>query len=349
MPNACQKEYGPGWAAAIRLPRIRIPCSYYTMHAAQTKTILCLAPIITVALAAWLEAGPERVSIDAVARSYGYPRPHVSDTSLTLRSNYSRLEFTHGNRRMLVNGIVVMMNDAFIYESDKASVARIDLETVINPVLRPQDVDAPRASRLVVIDPGHGGADGGMSGNGLQEKGLVLDISRRVSDRLIGSGLPVRLTRYGDHSISLGERVRRAKRWQAAIFVSIHINAADNRNAAGFETYVVPAKGFYSTSSKKLDLRSYPGNRFDAENTALAYQVHRSVLSNAPGADRGIKRARYVVIRDAPCPAILIECGFASNPTEARRLVRSDHRARIANGIAKGIVRYYEVAGKEQP
>ena len=81
----------------------------------------------------------------------------------------------------------------------------------------------------------------------------------------------------------------------------------------------------------------------------MAYQVHGAVLSTAPGADRGIKRARYVVIRDAPCPAILIECGFASNPTEARRLVRSDHRARIANGIAKGILRYYEVAGRAQP
>jgi N-acetylmuramoyl-L-alanine amidase len=319
------------------------------MPAAKTKTILCLAPIIAVALAGWLEAGPERVSIDAVARRYGYPRPDASDTSLTLKSNYSRIEFTHGHRRMLVNGIVVMMNDAFICEPDKASVARIDLETVINPVLRPQDVDTPRSSRLVVIDPGHGGTDGGMSANGLTEKGLVLDIARRVSNRLIGSGVPVRLTRYGDHSISLGERVRRAKRWHAAIFVSIHINAAENPHAAGFETYVVPAKGFNSTSSKKSDLRSYPGNRFDAENTALAYQVHGAVLSTAPGADRGIKRARYVVIRDAPCPAILIECGFASNPTEARRLVRSDHRARIANGIAKGILRYYEVAGRAQP
>jgi N-acetylmuramoyl-L-alanine amidase len=282
-----------------------------------------------------------------VARMYGYARPKASDTTLTLHSRYSRLEFTHGNRKVLFNGMVVMMNDAFMMTPHKPSVARVDLDSVLNPLLRPQDVASPRATRLVVIDPGHGGADGGMHGNGLLEKGLVLDIARRVSDRLVGARVPVRLTRYGDHAISLHERVRRAKRWEAAVFVSIHINAAANRRAAGFETYVIPAKGYNSTASDRPDPRAYAGNRFDAENTALAYQVHRSLLSAAPGADRGIKRARYIVIRDAPCPAVLVECGFASNHTEAKRLARSDHRAKIAAGIAKGIVNYYEVAGKK--
>lgn len=315
------------------------------MRSAQAKLILWGTLVCALCQASLATA--TRVPMSTVGRTYGYPKPAISDNTMTLRSRYSRFDFTHGNRKIIFNGTVVMMNDAFKITPGSPSIAKVDLESVINPLLRPQDVRAPRRTKLVVLDPGHGGADGGMKGNGLQEKGLVLDIAKRVSDHLVAARVPVRLTRYGDHTISLNERVRRATRWQAAVFVSIHINAASNKNAAGFETFVVPAKGFTSTSSSRPDKREYAGNRHDAENTALAYQVHRSMLNSAPGADRGIKRARYVVIRDAPCPAVLVECGFATNRTEAKRLARSDHRAKIASGIAKGILRYYEVAGRD--
>ncbi len=82
------------------------------------------------------------------------------------------------------------------------------------------------------------------------------------------------------------------------------------------------------------------GNRFDKKNTLLGYYLHRGMLKQAKAIDRGIKHARFEVLRNAPCPAVLLECGFITNKGEAAKVIGREHRAALAKGIANGIMSY---------
>jgi N-acetylmuramoyl-L-alanine amidase len=195
--------------------------------------------------------------------------------------------------------------------------------------------------RTVVLDPGHGGEDSGAVGaQRVCEKKVALDVAARVAARLRDSGVVVRMTRTQDQTLPLYQRPACARRWGADLFVSMHLNSSRNDDAAGLETYIVPAAGYPSTSSTRADSRSCDGNRFDAQNALLAYYLQRGVLSTARIPDRGIKRARFEVLTEAPCPAALVECGFVSNRSEARRLRDAEYREALADGISRGILTY---------
>ncbi len=174
-----------------------------------------------------------------------------------------------------------------------------------------------RAFDTVVLDPGHGGHDRGASFGYVFEKHLALDTARRVAELLQQSGLRVVMTRSDDTFIPLPGRAAVGNRYSNAIFVSIHYN--DNKSGgSGVEAYY-HFSGSYS-------LAAY----------IQAYLVQRTKLPN-----RGVKHANFHVIRNTTRnPAVLIECGFVSNPTERSRMMTGEFRARIAEGIAQGIVAY---------
>jgi N-acetylmuramoyl-L-alanine amidase len=197
----------------------------------------------------------------------------------------------------------------------------------------------------VLLDPGHGGDDAGAPGPGrVTEKKLNLDIAKRVRDRLADTGLRVLMTRDRDRTADLADRQRRAAQWNADLFVSIHLNSSADRNVHGTETYVVPAAGFPSTAqadaARKSEAAGVPGNQFNAANLVLAYYLQKGLLTCTQSEDRGIKRARFYVIRNAPCPAALVECGFLSHREEGARLLNDAYRDRVAEGIARGIMTY---------
>jgi N-acetylmuramoyl-L-alanine amidase len=102
-----------------------------------------------------------------------------------------------------------------------------------------------------------------------------------------------------------------------AIFVSIHFNSARRVGANGIET-------FYGSARSK----------------DLARLIQRNAMKTTPGENRGIKRAKYFVLRNARIPAVLIECGFLTNPQDARRASSSEYRDRLAREIAKAITEY---------
>lgn len=276
-----------------------------------------------------------------VADYYGFPPPMRSEGRQTLRSTYSELVFSEGSRRLEYNGTVIMMQEGLQARDGSWGVTRTDFETVIDPLLRSRRALARTPARVVMLDPGHGGADGGaQSASGLLEKTVALDIARMVRERLTASGLQVHMTRYRDETLGLDARCRAAARRKADLFVSIHLNAASNGGASGFETFVLPSVGQRSTAAREGDAMRYPGNRHDAQNMLLGYFVHFGVQSRVEGVDRGLKRARFLVLRNAPCPAALVECGFLSNRGDARELGSAQHRARLADGIAHGILTY---------
>ncbi len=168
----------------------------------------------------------------------------------------------------------------------------------------------------VVIDAGHGGYDrGGIPGNLVAEKTMTLDVSQRLKAILQRSGYNVIMTRNSDVFVPLGTRVAVANAQQNAIFVCVHFNSATRRGASGIETY------FYS-----------------AESAPLASSIHASVLAVAPSENRGVRRRGYFVLRRTNIPAVLVECGFLTNPSEAQYVLSADYRQKLAQQIARGIL-----------
>lgn len=218
-----------------------------------------------------------------------------------------------------------------------------------------------RPVRRVVIDPGHGGKDPGAIGaGGLREKDVVLRVSRALAERLRKEGLEVHLTRDADEFVELEERTLIANRWRGDLFVSIHANASRNRHSNGVETYLldtrydrntarVAARENGTTVAELNDLQhilaslrlSY-SERYAAP---LAEKVHTALMGGlrkqfGSTRDLGVKRGPFLVLFQADMPAILVEIGFVTNKTEARRLRKREFPDVVAKGIAEGVLRY---------
>ena len=167
----------------------------------------------------------------------------------------------------------------------------------------------------VVIDAGHGGFDrGGIPGQRVSEKDMTLDVARRLKSVLTASGYRVVMTRDSDDFIPLGTRCSIANSNRNAIFVSVHFNSATRAGASGIETY------FYSRNS-----------------LALASAIHHYVVGGAPSGSRGVRRRGYYVLRKTSIPAVLVECGFLTNPTEAAYAQNASYRQKLAEEIAAGV------------
>ncbi len=167
----------------------------------------------------------------------------------------------------------------------------------------------------VVIDAGHGGHDrGGIPGQRVAEKDMTLDVAQRLSNVLSASGYRVVMTRSTDVFVPLGGRVAIANSYRNAVFVCIHFNATGRSGASGIETY------FYSRDS-----------------LPLASAIHHYVTGGAPSANRGVRRRGYYVLRKTSIPAVLVECGFLTNPTEAAYAQSASYRQKLAEEIAAGI------------
>jgi len=167
----------------------------------------------------------------------------------------------------------------------------------------------------VVIDAGHGGHDrGGIPGQRVAEKDMTLDVAQRLRNLLAASGYRVVMTRDSDVFVPLPTRVAIANSYRNAIFVCIHFNATQRRGASGIETY------FYSRDS-----------------LPLASAVHYYVTGGAPSANRGVRRRGYYVLRKTGIPAVLVECGFLTNPTEAAYAQSASYRQKLAEEIAAGV------------
>ena len=222
----------------------------------------------------------------------------------------------------------------------------------------------PSPVRTIVIDAGHGGRDPGASYYGLKEKDLNLDIARRLREQLSGRGLSVVMTRDRDEFIALSRRPGLANRMAADMFVSIHINANKNRRVSGVEVYY-PRESVVDTASSfppgieaaevamptwtmKQILWDLVLVRSRKHSTRMASHICRSMRERLGTPCRGVKRARFVVLREAKMPAVLVEVGYVSNRAEATRLGSPSYRQAIAEAIAGGISSYIQEVGMQQ-
>ena len=229
------------------------------------------------------------------------------------------------------------------------------------PTPTPAPVRAPivtrRGPRPVVIDPGHGGDDiGAQSPTGVREKEVTLAVARRLARILENRGRAVRLTRDGDQGRALTDRTALANRLEATVFISLHANASTVASVAGAETYYMSLDGASDeAAAATADLENRAGASADDrspldlilwdlaqaevlnESSKLALAVQGRLNARLGLRDRGVKQAPFVVLTGATMPAILVEVGFLSNPSEADRLTQPDSQQQIAEALAAGI------------
>ena len=283
-------------------------------------------------------AAPELINLKDIGALYEFPAPKQTATNVTFSGKYTTMEFEAGSRKFLFNKTLVWLNEPAIIKGADLAITRFDANTTIDTLLRLNQRRSVTNNITIVIDPGHGGKDTGSIGpHKACEKKIVLDLANSVKKRLEKQQISVILTRKWDSMLTRTERINIARKNKAAIFLSIHINSATNSEASGIETYIMSGAGFSSTAGNSTNKAASSGNKFDNANIQLAYCVHRQLLASTGAIDRGIRHARFDVLQDAPCPAILIECGFISNPEEELRLTKKQYRESIAEGVANGI------------
>ncbi len=289
-------------------------------------------------------SGGQYVRVDDWAKAIRFETKWLKKgQSFQATSRWSKLIFNIGSPKAEMNGVRLWLSRAPKIWKGSAYISLLDLEKAIMPVLYPPKAET-RKIDTVCLDPGHGGADPGNNEGRYREKSLTLELARSVRKKLESAGLKVVMTRDTDKKLSLSSRPAVALRHEADLFVSIHFNSAPGagRSASGPEIYCLTPPGAASTNAggRGATSVSYPGNRHDEENALLAHQIQRALVDAAAPRDRGIKRARFAVLRYAAMPAVLIEAGFMSNRTELKKITSSSHREKTARAIADGIIGY---------
>jgi N-acetylmuramoyl-L-alanine amidase len=283
--------------------------------------------------------GEKYVYLSDLASFYGMTLTKRHD-GCEIRNKNSAFSFTFEKRTGLYNGVKIHYLYASCIVGSEPLISEKDYKFIIDPLVRGPKQPRGKVIKTIVIDPGHGGKDDGAEAEGNKEKNLVFIIAKKLRDKLRAKGFNVYLTREKDVFIDLDNRPAKAKTYKADIFISIHCNAAADKQVKGLETFCLTPEGAPSTSDKNSKSSAFQGNKFNKENICLAYLVQRCVLGNTGAADRGIKHARFAVIKGAPCPAVLIETGFLTNAREGKNLAWSKYQDGIADGIAEGISYY---------
>src|ERR1043166_2804896 len=316
-----------------------------------------LASSIAIAAAEWQVIkidGRDYLSVDNISKFYGFP-PEVVPSGAKKQSETVNhpLEFVSGSREAMINGARSWLCFPVIEQDGKPMVSRTDVAKTIEPLVRPHRVPDVGKIQTVVLDPGHGGHDKGQVSRYGAEKDFALDVARKLRPILQAKGLRVIMTREGDYFVPLEVRAKIANAARNSIFVSIHFNATnDDPNATGFEIFSFTPRGAPSTSDTALTSTSYsmqPGSGVDAQSMALSACIYHSLLGHIPEYDRGIKRARFAVLRLTKVPAVLIEGGFLTDRGEAKLIANKDWRSKLAGAIGVGIESYRALGVNSQP
>ena len=299
------------------------------------------------------------VSVDDLAKHYGLKTAWARlGLERTLSDAHgARFTFETKRRDCFLDGVRVFLGAPVEFHLGELWVSKLDVIKTIDPLFRPEDHLAllpPGPPKLIVIDAGHGGADPGKQNLKLKlnEKDLTLDVVLRLKKLLEQRGYAVQLTRGDDTKLAADQRTdleRRANTANVAgadLFLSVHFNAVEPRDAprvTGSETYVLTPQYQLSSTDNNGDAltkTSFPGNKQDAANVVLGYQLHRALLAGLKTSDRGFKRGRLRVLCFPACPAALLEAAYLSNDAEAARLATPEFRAQIAESIASGVQAY---------
>ena len=290
-------------------------------------------------------SGVEYVRLEDWARANNFQTKWaIPKQDFKLSSDSAVLDFSIDSRRMSINGIHLWLSAPIALLNGSACISRVDLPTAIQPVLTPAKSYSRRPIKKIVIDPGHGGKDPGYCDGKQQEKKYTLLLARELGELLARAGFNPSLTRTADTFLDFPVRPDLARRRGADLFISLHFNSAEMgaSGVKGVEVYCMTPPHTSSTNDRGEGAGAglYPGNRFDSKNVLLAFQLQKALVKNLGAEDRGVRRARWAVLRPAEMPAVLIEGGFMSHPAEANKIYDPGYRRQMAQAIVEGVKAY---------
>jgi len=261
-------------------------------------------------------------------------------------------------RQFLKASLMASLVGAQLLRAGASAFAAVSDEETARPI----PVHKPRAPRLLMIDPGHGGRDPGAIGRiGTHEKDITLDIARRMADALSGQpGLSATLTRDEDIFLPLEERVRIGRDAHADLFLSVHADSAPNMSARGLSVYTLSTKASDDFSKHLAEHENEadmmggmdlpPADKevtailmdLTARQTRNTAQHARASFVTAVGRnwhllERPMRAANFVVLRAPDVPSMLVETGFLSNPQDEQVLRQPQQREKIARLMAKDL------------
>lgn len=306
-------------------------------------------------------------SVDEILPSDSY-RAEVSGTSNELRisGNGKTAVFSSGVSGFAVNGNWYDLERTPVYREGKLHLYKSDatkLKKALTTTTARANTNKSTTTRddtfTVVVDPGHGGKFVGARGiNGKLEKRLNLAVARYTYRHLNQDHIDVKLTRSTDSSLSsqhkqdLDERVQLADRVGADLFISIHANAARSSSAKGFELFVSPKDDRPDTIQRLKSWHPDPSDTTHSVSYNSYYQMYRDHRRKSlrlarhirnqfkqvvPTGSRGIKQKSLHVLRNAPCPAVLVELGFMTNQRESNLLSRNSYQRKLGKQIAQAV------------
>ncbi len=217
--------------------------------------------------------------------------------------------------------------------------------------------------KTIVIDAGHGGKDPGAVGyRGTKEKDIALDVAKRLEKKLSKNmNVKIIMTRDEDIFLRLSERTKIANESNGNLFISIHTNAAEDRRASGFETFLIgPNKNeaavrVAARENAVLELEGKTGQKltnedliqatiaqsaFASKSEQFASMVQKEIKKRVQSKDRGVKQAGFYVLMGASMPNVLVELGFISNPSEEKKLRSPQYRDQLATAIYRAVEQY---------
>jgi len=271
---------------------------------------------------------------------------------IAVTNRTTRLVFDRNSRTASINGVNVLLSFPVAMDRGTPYIGQLDINTTIRPLIYPPRADSRRIA-TICIDPGHGGKDTGNHTFWHSEKTYTLALALELRDQLKRAGFNVILTRSKDTFVDLPDRPALANRRGADLFVSLHFNATQvgRDQVQGPETYCITPVGASSSNAQGEGANSgpTPANRCEDKSLWLAYQLEKSLVQNLGVPDRGVRRARFAVLRDATMPAILIECGYMTHPAESKRIYSAAYRQQMAQAIVKGILAYQKLTSPAPP
>jgi N-acetylmuramoyl-L-alanine amidase len=269
------------------------------------------------------------------------------DRTIELTRGNTRLSFNVDSRsdarKAQIDGVQVWLAFPVLNQNGNVLISQTDLAETIAPVLAPRASPPGIKVRTICLDPGHGGNDPGYQVGANDEKKYTLLLAEETRAELKAAGFNVVLTRTTDVKIPLEDRSAIARKKGADLFISLHFNASETaRNEVeGTEIFCCTPAGATSTNARgEGDTRWVVGNRYDERNMLLAYEMQKSYANSLDVEDRGVKRARFQVLRESSVPSILIEGGFLSHPTEGKKITDPAYRKQMAHAIVQGVLAY---------
>lgn len=318
--------------------------------------------------------GTEYISLAKVCSFYGIDyRYDTFARTAAISKGSNRIIVRAEGDRALINGEIVKADKPVILSGNilfaPLSFVKNNLGPIAGyapPAKIPAEVEGPKKFRIktIVLDPGHGGNDPGAIGgrNHLKEKALTLQIAKKLKSILEDAGIKIIMTRDSDVFIPLPKRSEIANKSGADLFVSVHINASRARSLRGFECYYLSnatddnarALEAFENSSLKMDdgasvehSRPLDKTLWDMaltedrlESSELAGYICDSVNESLIMGTRGVKTARFYVLKHTNIPAVLVESGYVSNKYEELKLKDPEFLDRIAESVAQGILRF---------